>query len=377
VALLSLRRSRSFCEDFFREMLAAGIAENNPDLAERCLTEALYFEPRPFIEALKEPRPKKTTALGKYHVRLAAILRLLRDRSDQVPELEELSQRFAESDDQETREYAMEILARRGGETQVAMAEKGVFVDERSGIAFVTIRAGEFDMGSDRGHSDERPVHRVRISRDFLLGKYPVTNAQYAKFLEFLEAADKRVRKPQHWHYRRFNQAEQPVVGVSWNEAQAFCEWVGGRLPTEAEWEYACRAGTRTEYSFGEDAELLGEHGWSDRNSNNQPQPVGSKKPNPWGLYDMHGNVWEWCQDWFSEEYYAESPELDPQGPEEATHRVGRGGSWAGGAGGCRSAFRGLDHPADRNRVLGFRVAAVPPGQSSQEKSNRQAEPGA
>ena len=130
-----------------------------------------------------------------------------------------------------------------------------------------------------------------------------MTNGQYGRFLE---AAGKSVKKPAYWDDRRFNQPEQPVVGVSWDEARAFCEWAGGRLPTEAEWEYACRAGTTTEYSFGDDAELLEEYAWFDKNSGGQTQPVGAKKPNPWGLHDMHGNVWEWCADWFDDKYYAQ-----------------------------------------------------------------------
>ena len=197
------------------------------------------------------------------------------------------------------------------------------------------------------------------LPKHFLLGKYPVTNAQYARFLE---AAGKEVKKPASWDDRRFNQPEQPVVGVSWDEARAFCEWAGGRLPTEAEWEYACRAGTITEYSFGDDAKDLGEYAWFGENSDGHTQPVGAKKPNPWGLYDMHGNVWEWCQDGFDSGYYAKSPSDDPPGPPKAALRVSRGGGWAGGAVVCRSAVRGGGGPACRSGDLGFRVAAVPLG---------------
>ena len=162
-----------------------------------------------------------------------------------------------------------------------------------------------------------------------------MTNAQYGRFLE---AAGKSVKKPAYWDDRRFNQPEQPVVGVSWDEARAYCEWAGGRLPTEAEWEYACRAGTTTEYSFGDDAELLEEYAWFDKNSGGQTQPVGAKKPNPWGLHDMHGNVWEWCADWYDDEYYARSPAEDPPGAASGSNRVIRGGGWGYGAGYCRAA---------------------------------------
>ncbi|MCY2986701.1 MAG: formylglycine-generating enzyme family protein, partial [Planctomycetota bacterium] len=190
--------------------------------------------------------------------------------------------------------------------------------------------------------------------RGFWLGKYPVTNAQYGRFLE---AAGKSVKKPESWDDRRFNQPEQPVVSVSWDEAQAFCEWAEVRLPTEAEWEYACRAGTTTQYSFGDDEKMLGEYGWFDQNSGGQTQPVGAKNPNPWGLHDVHGNVWEWCQDWFSEKYYGQSPGVDPTGPLEGSFRVYRGGGWHDSAGFCRSAYRGRFWPSDRGGDLGFRVA--------------------
>ena len=309
-----------------------------------------------------------------HDARVAAILRLLRDRADQVPELDELSRQFAASEDRETRGFATEILIRRGIEPKVAMPEQGVVVDERSGITFIAIPAGRFRMGSDKGHNDEKPVHEVRITQAFLLGKYPVTNAQYARFLE---AAGKKAMKPASWDDRRFNQPEQPVVGVSWDEARAFCEWAGGRLPTEAEWEYACRAGTITEYSFGDDAKDLGEYAWFGDNSDGHTQPVGAKKPNPWGLYDMHGNVWEWCQDGFDSGYYAKSPRDDPPGPPKASRRVIRGGGWADVAEGCRSAYRCASEPAYRFGDLGFRVAAVPLGPVPRNQHPGLAQPGA
>jgi formylglycine-generating enzyme required for sulfatase activity len=135
-----------------------------------------------------------------------------------------------------------------------------------------------------------------------------------------------------------------------------------GRLPTEAEWEYACRAGTITEYSFGDDAKELGKYAWFGENSDGHTQPVGAKKPNPWGLYDMHGNVWEWCNDWCDWQYYEKSPRDDPPGPSKAARRVDGGGSWAVGAEYCRSAYRNAYEPGHRYVDLGFRVAAVPLG---------------
>jgi hypothetical protein len=340
-ALLSLRESRSFCESFFREMLQAKIAENQPDLAERCLTEALYFAPGPFVEVLQAPRPKAKKAAAKYDKRVTAILRLLRDRVEQVPELEAISRQLAESPDKETRGFAREILLRGDVQMQYTMnvADGGVVVDHQTGIPFIEIPSGTLPAGDNAGEQVE----------GFLMGKYPVTNAQYAKFLE---DEGGKTEKPEYWNDRRFNQPEQPVVGVNWHDALAFCEWAGCRLPTEIEWEYACRAGTTTEYSFGDAPMELGEYAWFRENSNGQTQVVGSRRPNPWGLHDMHGNVWEWCEDKVG-----------------GSDRVFRGGSWNSDARYCRSAYRRRYVPAYRYNYLGFRLArsSVRPDQSRAE----------
>ena len=174
-----------------------------------------------------------------------------------------------------------------------------------------------------------------------------------------------------------------PVENVSWNDAIAFCnklsereglrpyyrsgaeEQSGGdgyRLPTEAEWEYACRAGSTTRYSFGDDAASLGEFAWYDGNSGSKTHPVGQKRPNAFGLYDMHGNVWEWCWDGYEERYYANSPTDDPLGPSQAAVRVIRGGSWDNDPRDARSANRSRGTPGDRDDDLGFRVARVQSG---------------
>jgi formylglycine-generating enzyme required for sulfatase activity len=283
----------------------------------------------------------------------------LRDRSEQVPELEEISRRLAESKDKSTRDFAREILAVQGFEIASEPVASDVYVDQNTGITFVWIPPGAFQMGSNKGQDWEKPIHVVTITRGFWLGKYPVTNADYKRFLQ----SNKGSKKPEYWDDRRFNQPEQPVVGVSWDEAVAFCKWAGGRLPTEAEWEYACRAGTSTEYSFGNGENQIGDHGWFDGNSNGQTQPVGAKMPNPWGLCDMHGNVWEWCADWWDTGYYAKSPREDPPGPNSGSYRVYRGGSWYYSAGHCRSAYRDRNSPGNRYIFLGFRLALVPSSQ--------------
>jgi formylglycine-generating enzyme required for sulfatase activity len=174
-----------------------------------------------------------------------------------------------------------------------------------------------------------------------------------------------------------FKGVSSPVEQVSWDDATEFCKRLSAkegktyRLPTEAEWEYACRAGTTTRYSFGDDPASLGEYAWYGANSDVRTHSVGEKKPNAWGLYDMHGNMWEWCADSWAMGYYAVSPTDDPPGPETAARRVFRGrvfrgGCWGSGAAGCRSAYRGRDEPQHRRRSLGFRVAADPASKSSQ-----------
>ena len=163
-----------------------------------------------------------------------------------------------------------------------------------------------------------------------------------------------------------FKQALHPVEMISWEDATEFClrlselpgEKAAGRfyrLPTEAEWEYACRAGTTAEYSFGDDASQLGDFGWFSANSDSKTQPVGQKQPNPWGLYDMHGNVWEWCEDWYV--YFEPLPVTDPLSPETGSTRVFRGGCWKHGETLCRSSDRIGDYPSRGIDVYGFRVA--------------------
>jgi len=156
--------------------------------------------------------------------------------------------------------------------------------------------------------------------------------------------------------------AQLPVVQVSWDDAVEFCRKLSEkegrtfRLPTEAEWEYACRAGTQTKWSFGDSESALGEYAWYDGNSDNKTHPVGEKKPNAWGLHDMHGNVFEWCSDWKRE--YTSASMSDPTGTEAGSYRVARGGGWIYGARFCRSAYRFGNTPGYRCNDLGFRVAS-------------------
>lgn len=207
-------------------------------------------------------------------------------------------------------------------------------------------------VADPHGYDDERPVHRVVVP-PFRLAVTPVTNVQYARFLE----AKPDVAEPRHWAARDFNAADQPVVGVSWHDARAFCTWAGLRLPSEAEWEYACRAGTVTRFSSGDHDADLSSVGWHDANSGGRTHAVGSKSPNPWGLYDMHGNVFEWCVDTWHRSYAA-AP-IDGSGWVEATteFRVVRGGFFSGAARVARSAHRFYVGADSRRYDTGFRPA--------------------
>ena len=364
VALLSLRGSRSYCESFFRALLAAGVAENNAELFDRCLTEALHPVASPFLEALRGSAGKP----------VGAILRLLRNlvknlTTEERQELEQTCRDLVASSDtnsavfMQSEGFAREILS----EMKVRLPKTGrktgpqTNTHERTGITFIEIPAGKFQMSED-------PSHLVRLTQPFWLAKYPVTNSQYELFLKSTSARAKK-NQPEYWDDRRFNQPEQPVVGVSWDDAQAYCQWAGCRLPTEAEWEYACRAGSEQAYCFGDDRRLLREYAWFEANSNGQTQPVGTKKPNAWGLHDMHGNVWEWCQDWYGE--YPTEVAVDPLGPTQGSNRVIRGGSWDCAAAYCRAANRGRIEPSDRSSNLGFRVclSSGEPNAGGKEKS--------
>jgi len=210
------------------------------------------------------------------------------------------------------------------------------------------IPAGEFEMGSNDGDASEKPIHRVKISETFYIGKYTVTQAQYEKVVGINPSSSKG--------------ENLPVERVSYFDAEEFCRKAGKltgnsvRLPTEAEWEYACRAGTKTKFNAGDDDAALEQVGWFKGNSDEKTHPVGLKKPNAWGLYDMHGNVWQWCMDWYGEDYYLKSETENPLGPARSIHRVIRGGAFVARPGSCRSAFRSNREPGICSSSCGFRV---------------------
>jgi formylglycine-generating enzyme required for sulfatase activity len=213
----------------------------------------------------------------------------------------------------------------------------------------VYVPAGEFLMGSDSGGTYEKPVHKVYLDA-YYIDKYEVTFEQYDKFCE----ATGRTKPDDN----RWGRGNMPVINVSWSDAVAYANWAGKRLPTEAEWEKACRAGSTTKYCFGDEAADLVYYAWYYNNSENETHPVGQQRPNNWGIYDMHGNVWEWCSDWYDGNYYKNSPEKNPTGPAAGTYRVLRGGSWLIYVNYCRSAVRCGGDPYGRDNYGGFRCAS-------------------
>ena len=232
---------------------------------------------------------------------------------------------------------------------------KDQLADASEAPAMVWLPGGKFIMGDDDSpYDDEKPAHEVTVD-SFSIGQYPVTFNQYDKFCE---ATDRQLADDSSW-----GRGKLPVTKVSWQDARAYCEWLSEqtgeryRLLTEAEWEYACRAGSSTKYYYGDEIQQLGQYAWYAENSDNKMHPIGEKAPNGWHLYDMHGNVLEWVQDRFSAGYYRNSPSENPSGPESGSYRVIRGGSWRDDTDGCRSACREFVASDSRGFDVGFRLA--------------------
>jgi formylglycine-generating enzyme required for sulfatase activity len=225
-------------------------------------------------------------------------------------------------------------------------------VTDVSQLTFALIPAGSFLMGDAQGRPDERPVHRVYVSA-FQIAVLPVTNADYERYI-----AATGHEAPRFWDDPSFNAPDQPVVGVSWFDAVSYCEWLSRatgascRLPTEAEREKATRGGVDgRRFPWGDDA---GAHGG--RYAQEAPRPAGMSEPNGYGLLDIAYNVHEWCSDWYGADYYAVSPERDPQGPESGSRRASRGGAWRHQIKVCRCAARSSLDPTFRYNDYGFRV---------------------
>jgi len=271
-----------------------------------------------------------------------------------------------------------------------AVSEPKTFTNS-IGMKFVLIPAGGFMMGSGISASEvasqyggkeewykrEQPQHRVTISKPFYMQTREVTVGQWRSFVQdsgykteaetgggaYVWTGKKWEKKEgAYWDNPGFGQSDNnPVTCVSWNDVQAFLKWLNSkegknyRLPTEAEWEYAARAGSTTRFCYGNNKDGLDEYAWYGDNSGRHIHPVAQKKPNSWGLYDMHGNVWEWCQDWYGD--YSSGSVTDPTGPSLGAARVNRGGGWILSAGLCRSADRDGNAPGGSSGNLGFRLA--------------------
>ncbi|MEK7477278.1 MAG: formylglycine-generating enzyme family protein [Candidatus Coatesbacteria bacterium] len=260
--------------------------------------------------------------------------------------------------------------------TAIPKAQPGIQLPRytaKDGVEMVEIPAGEFEMGSKAGEPDEKPVHTVKLAA-FRLDVRPVTNAQFAAFLNAIGGDRELNGHLLIWTFVRGvhrvggrwvpqNGCDQyPAVGMTWYGATAYAKHYGKRLPTEAEWEYACRAGTTGKWCSGDDASGLGAYAWYDATAGQDMHAAGGKAPNAWGLCDMHGNVWEWCADWYGEDYYSVSAKTDPKGPSTAGFRVLRGGSRLNSAERCRSANRGASTPDDKDGTIGFRCAMTVKG---------------
>jgi len=256
-------------------------------------------------------------------------------------------------------------------------------ITTKLGLKMVHLPAGEFLMGDDEGDDDEKPAHRVRLGA-FYMDVCEVTQDDYLKLTG---------KSPS-----KFKGPDRPVDQVSWHDAIQYCNMRslregfkpcynpttlecdftsdGYRLPSEAEWEYACRAGTTTRWSFGNRGAKLGEYAWFKANAERTTHAVKQKAANPWGLYDMHGNVSEWCNDFYAEGYDPQSPTQDPRGPASGEQRVVRGGCWATSEDSCRSSARGSESPGFvdvcfKREAYGFRCvrrAADPAGDSPPAK---------
>ncbi len=244
------------------------------------------------------------------------------------------------------------------------------------GMKLVLIHAGSFTMGSPRKEqfvlNNERP-HDVTISESYYLGVYEVTQHEYEKVMG---------KNPSHFSKQRLGNSDSskhPVETITWNDAVSFCKKLSEteeerragreyRLPTEAEWEYACRAGSGASFCFGDPEDGLWDYAWFGEGAAGTTHPVGGKKPNRWGLYDMHGNIAEWCQDWFADHTTAEN---NPKGPDVGRFRVIRGGVYELGADYCRSWDRVMGKPTDSDCVYGFRIAMSPPVKQPEVEHNK------
>jgi formylglycine-generating enzyme required for sulfatase activity len=238
---------------------------------------------------------------------------------------------------------------------QMPASRPNMLIDNVVGIEMVLCIGGTFPMGDIDGHGNdsEKPVHYVTLN-DFYIGKYPVTQKQWIQIMG------------NNRNHSKFKGNNLPVENVSWLDAQKFIVKLNSltgkkyRLPTEAEWEYEACGGASSRDCIYAGSNDIDDVAWYEDNSGRKTQPVGTKKPNELGIYDMSGNVWEWVNDWYEMEYYKNSTDTNPTGPTGGSYRAIRGGSWCGNAEHCRVSTRYLDSPSSRTDTLGFRLALSP-----------------
>lgn len=345
ILLLLAQGNPSLFEPFIRAALQQPKFDGAMDVFSLILEEGAEVTATPFIEVVKQLPGKDPKTLERSLMALQILGQLL--SKDELNPLLEL-----------VGAYLPHSFVNFFHELVPISAITTRFT-ENGKVELLYITGGRFRMGSSdgQGFDAERPEHEVEV-KPFYLGRYPVTNEEYDSFLQ----TNPDIPEPAYWGDRRFNQARQPVVGVSWNEACRFAEWAGGRLPTEAEWEYACRTGTSTAYWWGDEIGNNRANGagssiqWGGRRTS----PVGSFPPNNFGLYDMHGNVWEWCQDHWHENYQGAPVNGKAWEDADGGRRVIRGGSWFYRPVYLRAANRNWYIPEDLNGDLGFRLAQDP-----------------
>ena len=343
--LLMALEEPSLFEPYLREVVSQPAFAKDSAALDALLEDAAEVSAAPFLELVhREPG----TDAGLWAGQLLALKALERLDSTELPALR------AKLQDHPSEDIQRWVAGQQAAETQARTVTKVGKVE------VLNIPAGSFKMGStlfERGrYGNEGPRRRVTVP-GFAIGRYAVTNEEYALFL----AANPDAREPMYWSDRTYNQARQPVVGVSWEEARRFAGWAGGRLPTEAEWEYAARAGTTARYLVGSTPTDLNRVAWYGGTSDNKLHPVGQKEPNAWGLYDVLGNVWEWVEDDWHDSYRGApedgSPWLDePRGD----LRVVRGGAFFDSEKDVRAAYRFRVNPLNRDFDVGFRVVVSP-----------------
>jgi len=342
-------------------------SEKEPELKE-AKEPAIEFSLEEFEKKAKEETKKKQSDKAKQNKKTEQMKLAYKkveeyEQKDISPELKAnawkyFAEKFKEDNPYSTEDDKMRQKAKQQAEYYISMAKqppqspltKGESKDPTTGLEMVFVKGGCYQMGDTfgDGYDNEKPVHEVCLD-DFYMGKYEVTQGQWKQIMG---------NNPSYFKDCGDN---CPVEGVSWNDIQEFIQKLNNKtgknykLPTEAEWEYAARSGGKNEkYSGGNDVDSVA---WYNKNSGNKTHPVGQKKPNGLGIYDMSGNVWEWVSDWYDGDYYKNSPKNNPTGPNSGTFRVLRGGSWRGyDTRFLVPADRGSSYPGSRSSDLGFRL---------------------